>query len=248
MNHWIRQTASHQIPAVRLFCFPHAGGGASLFNGWNRLEASGIEVCPVQLPGRENRLLEGPFTDMTVLIKTLGDAFQPYLDIPFALFGHSMGALIAYELARELRARYTKTPLRVFVSAYRAPQLPNRNRHLHALPRAEFIEELRGLEGTPNELYGHPELVELLLPALRADFAMIETYVHGGAAPLDCPLSAFGAWQDTRVSVDELASWRDMTHAEFDLQLFAGGHFYVRNSPAALLEVISATLVSRDLQ
>lgn len=242
MNRWVTRAKPVDEVNMRLFCLPYAGGGASVFNGWENKVTAGIDICPVQLPGRENRLIERPFTDLLALAQALAQDLYPYLDAPFALFGHSMGALIAYELARELDARYRAVPRHLFVSAHRAPHAPNRDRLMHTLPNADFVAELKKLDGTPSEVLRHPELLELLIPALRADFTMIERYTHEARAPLDCPVTAFGAHDDQRVTTDDLAMWLDITNGNFDLRLFDGGHFYIRNCPTSLLDAISEKL------
>jgi surfactin synthase thioesterase subunit len=246
MNQWIMRSEFPKEGAVRLFCLPYVGGGASIFRGWSARMVAGIEVFPIQLPGRENRLAELAFDDLAALVKALGGAIRPYLTTPFALFGHSMGALIAYELARELTAHRGPAPVHLFVSACRAPHLPGREQRRHSLSDAQLISELRRLGGTPDEVLRHPELLQVLLPVLRADFTMIDTYVHDAEPQLDCPVTVFGALQDPSVSREELALWRSVTRAQFDLQVFPGDHFYVRNSPPYLLNAISAKLLDRE--
>ncbi|MDB5901661.1 MAG: beta-ketoacyl synthase [Betaproteobacteria bacterium] len=204
--------------------------------------APGIEVCPVRLPGRESRLLERPYTDVLALVTALREALDSFLDTPFAFYGHSMGALIAYELACALSAERGIAPTHLFVSAHRAPHLPNRSRRVHSLPKAELLQELRALDGISEEVLAHTELLELLLPTVRADFTLVETYVHTASAPLDCPITAFGAASDPRVSTEEMADWRAVTRGPFDMQVFPGGHFYIRDGSKPFLDVISARL------
>jgi surfactin synthase thioesterase subunit len=228
--------------AVRLFCLPFAGGGASAYHGWVGALPPAVDVCPVQPPGRETRRDEPPIPALGRLVEALADELLPHLDAPFALFGHSMGGLIGFELARHLRRRHGPSPVRLFVSAHRAPHLPGHERQLHRLPTAALVEELHRLKGTPEAVFRYPELLELVLPVLRADFALCETYRYFPDQPLDCPISAFGGTEDPRVGPALLAAWGFQTRAAFELRLFGGDHFYLRPHQAALLEAIGADL------
>ncbi len=175
---WLRSPKPNPQASLRLFCFPYVGGGALIFRTWPNSLPATAEVCPVELPGRGTRLKETPFTRLLPLVQALAQALLPHLDKPFAFFGHSMGALISFELTRQLRRLYGLVPLHLFVSAHRAPQLPDPDPPIHTLPEAEFMEELRCLNGTPKEVLEQPELMELMLPILRADFALCETYIY----------------------------------------------------------------------
>jgi medium-chain acyl-[acyl-carrier-protein] hydrolase len=225
---------------LRLFCFPYAGAGALIFRNWSDGLPADVEVCPVQLPGRGTRLMEHPFTQLSPLVETLAQALVPLLDRPFAFFGHSLGALVSFELARRVRRRYGVHPVRLFVSAGRAPQIPHRAPPIHTLPEKEFLAELRRLNGTPSEILNHEELMEIMLPLLRADFALYETYVYSTEPPLNCPISAFGGLQDRRVNDTDLEAWRAQTSVSFSLRMFPGDHFFL-NQPL-LLQVLSQEL------
>jgi medium-chain acyl-[acyl-carrier-protein] hydrolase len=166
----------------------------------------------------------------------------PLLNKPFAFFGHSMGALISYELARHLRRTGAPLPAHLFVSGHGAPHLPDRNPPLHALPQAQFVEKLRELNGTPEEVLRHPELLELLIPILRADFAVCETYVHAPEPPLDCPISAFSGLGDEYVNREELEGWREQTTGRFSVRLFPGDHFYLNTARPYLLQALAREL------
>ena len=237
---WISCYNPRQETRLRLFCFPYAGAGALIFRNWSDGLPTDVEVCPVQLPGRGTRLMERPFTRLTLLIEALAPALAPLLDKPFAFFGHSLGALISFELARLIRREYRVHPVRVFVSGGRAPQIPHLDRSIHALPNKEFLEELRRLNGTPIELLDNKELMEVMLPILRADFAMYETYLYSAEPPLDCPISAFGGLQDRRVSISDLEQWRTQTNASFSLRMFPGDHFFLKQ--LVLLQALSEEL------
>ncbi|MFQ5794196.1 MAG: thioesterase II family protein [Candidatus Bipolaricaulia bacterium] len=242
LHSWITYPKLNTQASLRLFCFPYAGGGASIFHTWSDDLPSDIEVCPVQLPGRENRLMEPPVTRLSSLVQTLAQALHPYLNIPFAFFGHSMGALISFELARQLRRRNDLSPVHLFVSGHHAPQIPNPNSPIHRLPESTFVKALRRLDGTPESVLQNTELMELLLPVLRADFAICETYVYSTEDPLDCPISAFGGLQDREVSYDDLAAWCDQTHRSFAIRTFPGNHFFLQSARVPVLRAISQDL------
>jgi len=219
-----------------LFCFPHAGGGVSAFSGW----AEHLPVCPVRLPGRETRSGEPPFDRMPDLIQALAGAIQPLLARPFAFFGHSMGAAVAFELARELRRRGQPGPACLLVSAARAPQY-----RLGHVPgpdpsEAELVEELRRLGGVPPEVLENQDLMRLLMPALRADTALYRNYVYLPEPPLGCPIRAYRGAEDSNVTLEHLEAWRAQTTGGFSIRQFPGGHFYYRQHLPAFLETLAA--------
>jgi medium-chain acyl-[acyl-carrier-protein] hydrolase len=237
---WIVRSKPHA--SLRLFCFPYAGGGASLFRLWSKALPAEIDVCPVQLPGREGRLKENSFTRLTPLVQALDQALHPYLDIPFAFFGYSMGALISFELARHLRRNHNPCPHHLFVAAHRAPQLPKEHPDLHQLPEQAFLDALDRLGGTPTSVSQHAELMKFILPMLRADFALCETYVYSNEPPLDCPITAFGGEQDTHVSIASLSAWREQTLRQITLNILPGNHFFLQSQQSLLLQAISQEL------
>ncbi|WP_416904850.1 beta-ketoacyl synthase N-terminal-like domain-containing protein [Micromonospora echinospora] len=239
---WLVRGAPDPDARLRLFCLPYAGGNAALFRTWPGELPDGVEVCPVQLPGREQRHREPAFTQMSALVQTLGAVLRPYLDRPFALFGHSMGGLVAYELTRHLRRRELPAPIHLYVSAARAPHLPDLEPPLHRLPEARLIEKLRAMDGTPEEMLGDPETIALYLPVLRADFALVETRIHQTEPPLDVPLTVFGGERDDKVTGEQLAAWRDQTTAGFALEMLPGDHFFVQRERAGLLAALSGRL------
>lgn len=241
---WLTVVERRPNARIRLFCFPHAGGGASVFRTWSEGLPSTVEVCPIRLPGREGRISEPPFTRLKPLVQALAQALIRYLDKPFAFFGHSMGALVSFELARQLRRRHTLSPAHLFVSGRVAPQLPDPQPPIHALPNSKFLEELRRFNGIPEEILESPELMELMLPTLRADCAVDETYVYSIEPPLDCPISAFGGLQDSTVSRDSLAAWRNQTRLSFSMQMFPGNHFFLHTGQPLLLQTLYRQLHS----
>lgn len=228
---------------LRLFCLPHAGVGASVYHPWSRLLPRELQICPIQLPGRENRLGERMPARLDELIRGLTDAVEPHLDLPFAIFGHSMGAAIAFELARALRRRNRAAPVRLIVSGGRAPHRPPRLAPLAALPERPFLEAVQERYGCfSDEILQMREMLNLLLPILRADLAMFETYQCIEDAPLDCPISVFGGTGDTTVTEDELTDWRRHTTGAFDLCLLPGGHFFPQESREPVLRALEARL------
>lgn len=242
---WIAAPRPSSTVRLRLFCLPYAGGGAGIFRDWSAGLPADIDVCPIQLPGRETRILEPAFQHLDPLVAALAPALLPYLATPYALFGHSMGALTAFVLARQLWERYGSAPERLFVSGHRAPQLPDPDPPIHHLPEVQFIAELRRFKGTPEEILQHTELMQILLPRLRADLAAVETYAYVPGAPLPSPISAFGGVDDEDVTLTELEAWREQTAAEFRLCVFPGDHFFVHSSRAAIWAEIRKQIGSR---
>jgi medium-chain acyl-[acyl-carrier-protein] hydrolase len=242
-NLWIDETSRRKTMnrPIRLFCFPYVGGSSAVFKNWAGYSRE-LEICPIRLPGHEHRLDEAPFNRLRPLVETLADVL-PW-DKPFALFGHSMGALVSFELARELRRRNLPSPLHLFVSARKEPLSATPERQRHLLPAPEFIQELRALGGTPEAVLKESSLMELMLPVLRADFAAIETYKYQHEATLSCPITAFGAYEDKDVPLQELCGWRDQTHNEFRLQMFSGDHFYLLQKEAEVVQRIEGALNS----
>lgn len=242
-NPWVTTPKPNPHARLRLFCFPYAGSGALTFRSWAFSGISpSVEVCPIELPGRGLRMKEEPFTRMLPLVQAIAPALLPYLDAPFAFFGHSMGGLISFELARLLRRNYGYSPSHLFISGRRAPQVPDPDPPIHALPHSEFLGELRRLNGTPEAVLQNEELMQLLLPTLRADFAVLETYVYTPEPPLDCPITTFGGLQDQEVCCEVLEAWREQTHAAFSLQMFPGDHFFLHASQSRMLQSLNQTL------
>ena len=226
---------------VRLFCFPYAGGGASVFRRWAQELPDWIELWAMQAPGREDRVAEPPVDRLPALVADLEAAIVEQLDRPFVFYGHSLGGLVGFELARTLQ-RGGRTAGRLVVSASKPPQLPLRLPVIHQLPAALFLHELRRYNGTPDGVYQSRELRDLLLPGLRADFALFETHAHEPGEPLACPITAFGGQSDENVLESELSAWSDLTDGGFSMRMFAGDHFFTTSSlfPAALTEELEA--------
>jgi len=226
--------------AQRLICFPHAGAGAAAFQAWSALLPPHIELCALRLPGREQLVRGTPFQRLAPLIDWAIDVLTPMLAHPCVFFGHSLGALIAFDLARELRRRKLPSPQGLLVSGHRAPQLPRRQPPLAGLPDSEFIARVEALGGTPvTEAFAHPELRSLILPALRADFAILENYTYTDAPPFEFSLCIYGGADDPLVPVEDLAPWAEQTRGTFSRRVFPGDHFYLQTQRDALLQEIS---------
>lgn len=227
---------------VVLFAFPYAGGGAGAFRGWEGDLPAGVELAPVYLPGRERRFREPAHTALEPLADELAEGLRPHLELPFALLGHSMGAAIAFELARRFE-REGAAPVHLFVSGRPAPQRPPLRDPIHALPHDGFVRRVRELEGTPEEVLRDPEMMELALPILRADFTLSETYVYRQGPPLATPITALGGTADPHVSRDDLLGWREQTRGFFRMRQFAGGHFFIQAHRAELLREVGDDLL-----
>jgi medium-chain acyl-[acyl-carrier-protein] hydrolase len=221
-----------------MFCFPFAGGGTSVYHSWTRAFPATLEVRPVQLPGRETRLREPLHTSASTLARVVADALAPLLDRPFVFFGHSLGALICFEVARELRRRGSAQPAQLFISALGAPQLPLGRAPVHELPDADFLMQLRRLFRPPEEAWRVPELLQMLLPVMRADMAVRDTYVYAPEAPLDCPITALGGDDDPETAAPRIGAWREQTTSSFSAHTFPGGHFYLLHALDRLEPII----------
>ncbi|MDZ7319899.1 MAG: alpha/beta fold hydrolase, partial [candidate division KSB1 bacterium] len=220
VNSWFAFVKPNLAADIRLFCFPYAGGSAMTYRTWSDLLPKNIEVYPVELPGRGSRMREQPYTNMTPLVHDLGLALKPYLDKPYAFWGHSMGALIGFELARLFRRWQLPGPMQLFASGHTAPQVKSSHQPIYNLPEREFLVELRQLEGTPEAVLNNQELMQLLIPMLRADFEVNETYRYDPEPPLACPITVYGGANDRDVNREALEAWREQTSADFALHIF----------------------------
>lgn len=239
---WFPLAPQRANARIRLFCFPFAGGGASVFRGWERDLPPDVDVFATQYPGHETRIAEAPFRRLAPLLDSLDGAIRPLLDRPFAFFGHSMGAVVAFELTRRLRREGRTQPEHLFVSARRAPHLPPSRPSVHDKSDDELIAELQRISAFPAEVLEHAELMQLLMPILRADFEVVETHQHVEEAPLAIPITAFAGRHDAVVSVEQMEPWRKHTNGAFALHEIDGDHLFVRGERAALLRVIAREL------
>ncbi|HET6976592.1 MAG TPA: alpha/beta fold hydrolase [Pyrinomonadaceae bacterium] len=243
-SNWLTCPKPNPRARMRLFCFPYAGGRAAIFRTWPDELPPEIEFYAIELPSRGKRIRESPITRMEPLVRGIAGAVEPLLDKPFCFFGHSMGALTSFELARLLRRERRPQPSYLFVSGSAAPQIPDAHPCTYDLPEPEFLDVLRRLNGTPREVLENEELLQLMLPTLRADFELLQVYKYADEPPLSCPITAFGGLQDKEVSREELEAWRAQTAATFILRNFPGDHFFLNSDRARLLWVISQELDS----
>jgi medium-chain acyl-[acyl-carrier-protein] hydrolase len=240
---WVRKINQLNPQAeLRLFCLPYAGGSSQIYRDWMNHLSRKIELCPIELPGRGLRFREANITDFSTLVQQIALGIHHHLDRPFAFFGHSMGALLSFELTRLLHQEGCPIPDHLFVSGYRAPHLKSNSGLIHNLPELEFIQEVQRLGGTPEAVLANAELRELVFPALRADFAAIETYRYRPSTSLVCPITAFGGLQDRGVDVEDLEAWRQYTTGKFRLQMFSGNHFFLHQVQPSILQTIDRQL------
>ncbi len=228
---------------MRLFCFPYAGAGSLVFRTWPQALPPQVEVISLLYPGRESRLRVPPLTSLPALVSAIATEMQPWLDRPFALFGHSLGGLIAFELARELRRRQAPLPLHLFVSGRRAAHVPEALPPIAPLPDPAFIAAIQQrYNGIPKVILEDAELMELFLPVLRADFTLLETYAYQPEPAFHFPISAFVGAQDPLTRPAEAAAWQAHTHQPVALHTFPGDHFYIQPQRLPLLQSISQAL------
>lgn len=237
---WISPARLAAPGAMTLFCFPYAGGGASFYRGWP--SRAPLSICPVQLPGREERAAEPAFDAMDGVVEAAADALGPHLDQPYAFFGHSMGAMIAFELAHLLRERRAPAPRHLFVSGTPSPPRAARMTPLHHLPDEQLIERIRDFGGMPDQILASRELVALFLPRFRSDFTITGTYRYTDKPPLTCPITVLGGAADPVTTMEELEEWREFTVARCEVELFAGGHFFLAAASDAVVSRLVRSL------
>jgi medium-chain acyl-[acyl-carrier-protein] hydrolase len=242
-NGWIT-TSNVPNKKLRLFCLPYAGGGTGTYRNWQKAVRAGIEVCPVRLPGREMRIKDKPIEERGMMVQSIIAALTPVLAQPYALFGHSMGGLLAYLVACEIRDRRLPLPRHLFVSARPAPQIVRSvlSKPVSKLSDAEFLQELAGtVNSSLMDFIAESELLAVVLPALRSDFQLLEGYSYVPREPLPLPITALGGISDPTVSETDLQPWAECTTAAFSLEMLEGDHFFV-NNPGLAIKVINSKL------
>jgi len=239
---WLLRIRERPHARLRLFCFPYAGAGASVFHQWTSVIQEDVEVLPVQFPGRETRFREPLHQRIEPLVEALASALAPELDRPFAFFGYSLGGLVAFETARELRRRGLAQPELLLIAAAPAPHCPKAHPPLSDLPEAEFLAHIRRVYAPPEAPWRVPELLALMLPILRADMSIYQWNVPRSEPPLACPLHVFGGEDDHAAPLADLHAWRQYTAAEFTARLFPGGHFFINQQQAPLQRAVERHL------
>lgn len=227
---------------LALVCVPYAGVGPSAFRAWPDALPGEVEIWRVKLPGRESRFREPPVGEMEPLAGALAAALAPLFARRWALYGHSMGALVAFELARRARSGGAGEPAALMVGAMRAPQMPDRFPPLHTLPVEELKAELRRRYGVLNEALDHPEIFEALEPTIRADARLCDTYSYTPAPPFSCPLFAWGGRRDRHVSEEEIRGWGEQTEGPFAAEMLEADHFFVTTATELFLPWLRARL------
>jgi medium-chain acyl-[acyl-carrier-protein] hydrolase len=235
---WIEPLKSNPEAKIRLICCHHSGVGASTYYPWIKQIPNFVELNAIQLPGRETRFGETLLTNLDSVIEGLMKDFLKLLDKPYLLFGHSVGALIVYELSKKLQAESMPLPKTLIISGSRAPHLPPLQ-NMHLLSENEFIEKLALYNGTPQEVLNNKDLLELFLPILRADFCIGETYRYQESLPIQCDIVALGGTDDPTVSLERLQEWKMHTASHFNLHLLPGDHFFVKSSLDNVLAIIN---------
>jgi myxalamid-type polyketide synthase MxaE and MxaD len=237
---WIAYSKSKPDARLRLFCFHYLGGAASVFKEWSDRLPPDIEVCPIQLPGRENRLSEQPFTQFAPLVETLAQILIPHLDKPFAFYSHSMGNLIGFEVAHLLRQQYGCSPIHLLVGGFFAPQSVA---YANRLLDKSFLEEriLKFME-IPREVQEDQQFMEHFMSICKLDYQLLQSYIYSNKEPLDCPISAWGGEQDSLVSQDDISAWHQHTKNTFKLHMIPGKHLFLTTNRKLLLETISQEL------
>jgi len=241
---WVARPAVREHPELRLFCFPYAGGTTDRFSSWSSAIDPTIELALVQLPGRAGRFREPHITCMESMVDRLSEALKPYFDLPFSFFGHSMGALIAYELAQLLEGS-RRGPERVFASGCPAPQRLKPDRCVGAMEDAELTGFLTAMGGTPPNVLQNPELLQLVLPSIRSDFRLVEGYGFRPRPPLRTPLSlAFGS-EDPETKPEDIILWGELSSGGCETRWFEGNHFFLHAQSRQVAEWISVTTLTQ---
>lgn len=238
---WFVRQKRKVLPRLRLFCFPYAGGGASVFRNWAAELGTDIELAALQLPGREGRMGEAARSDMLALSREVAEAMQPHVDTPYVICGHSMGALLAYTVCLALRQGGETLPERLIVSAARPPHIPEAA-PLHHLSDEEFKNALRRFSGTPEAILDNEELMEIFLPMLRADFALEETYCHAPADALPMPITAISGIYDREVCPEDMTLWAGYSTGGFEQHRIEGGHFFINDQQKETVGIVRASI------
>ena len=239
---WLTYFQSSTNPKLSLICFPYAGGGGHIFASWKGLLPPSVDIIAINTPGRGARMMETPFRQMLPLVEALKPAILPILNRPFVFFGHSLGAAVAFELARSLRASQGPQPMKLIASGRRAPHVSNDGPPIYHLSDQDFIEEIRKKKGTPEEVLQNDELMALVLPMLKADFEVADTHQYVEQAPFDFPITYLWGKDDKPVNRNNDDAWGQHTRAQYQHHPFEGGHFFIHSAKEAVLALLSDEL------
>lgn len=244
-NPWIDCWLPRPNAKLRLFCFPHVGASSAVYRNFLPFLDERVELCALELPGRGRRFGEKLFTNLKDLVFAMQVEIQAQQDMPYAFLGHSMGSLIAFEWARLIRQSSLPMPRLLILSAFGAPHLTRtQNKMLHLLPDAGLLAEIERLQGTPEQVLKHQELMALLLPMIRADLQMVETYRYEAQAPLETPMLIMGGDADPEVEASRLKAWKDQSAGKFECQFFSGDHFYIQSAREEVLKKLNQEIQS----
>ncbi len=239
MNTHFSRPKSPYSKRLRLFCFPYAGGSSAVFRNWAALLPDSIDVFPVEIPGRRGKDNDVQFDS---LVNCLLRRIDDYLDLPFAIFGHSMGALIGFEITRTMMEHYGIAPLHLIVSARQAPHEIQKRPNLHMMPDRILVNKLHELGGTSEDILGNESFLRAYLPILRSDLKVIEEYQYEPGPILSCPISVIGGRDDDSTTYESLVSWAKQTDSIFTLRIFPGNHFFINTYQGQVLNYISNLL------
>lgn len=227
---------------IRMFCFPYAGAGGSIFKNWSFSTHKNVGVYPIQYPGRENRLFEPPINNMDVLISEICKQIKNYLDRPYILFGHSLGAKVAFHVAVEMQKSYCCAPGYLVVAGAQAPHIPETN-PIYNLNDDYIINELRRLGGTPDKILDNKDIMKIFLPTIRADYTLSDNFIYEEKYILECPILAIAGKDDSEASENEVYEWKNYTKTSYTYKAISGGHFFISTHESELLELIAANVL-----
>lgn len=239
---WVSCPKHIPNPKLRLICFPPAGSGTVIYQKWAAQLLPEVEMWIMRLPGRETRLREPTLDRVSTIVESVAEILTPHLQQPYLFFGHSLGGLISFELSCYLHDQRKPMPKHLLVSGHRAPHRPPLNPSVHQTNNQLFLKRIKNMGGTPDRFFEMKELIEMMLPALRADFTAWETYQYHQGPPLDIPITVFGSDGDQDAAEADILAWEQHTNAEFTAHMFHGNHFYFQNDPKPLLNLINNTL------
>jgi surfactin synthase thioesterase subunit len=240
-NLWITRSDMSVAPVLRLFCLPYAGGNAAVFNSWAAWLPKRVQLCALELPGRRRRFSEPAHQSLPLLVQDLTALLMKHVDLPYAVFGISFGALIGFELAHEMN-KLGHPPIHLFVANCRAPHLPDQDPPIHVLSDSDLLTRIQLFGATPDAVFQHPELMKLMLPTLRADFKLAETYTYYPRQSFAFPITAFLGSEDPALTSEHLTPWREHTHGPYTLEVIRGNHYLVDTGREALLQSICSAM------